>query len=191
MQEIFGCTTWLHSWQRGQGLWNRLGESWRDRASTLESTPRGVQMGLSDGPDKQGWTWPYPTQKNVTWMTTIWYHYICIRRGVQMGTTDSPNKGVHQFNADTPGKRQNVAPRINKDSTLYSVFMDSCTFQSMAVLLTQRSKLWQTIETEKCFWLLQRHLLKILRSFWTSGYERSLVLLKGRVNFRHNTNVLE
>jgi hypothetical protein len=105
--------------------------------------------------------------------------------------TDSPNKGVHHFNGDTPGKRQNVAPRTNKESTLHSIFVYSCTFQTMIVLLTQRSKLWQTMETEKCFWLLERHLLKILRSSWTSGSERSLVLLKGRVNFRHNTKVLE
>jgi hypothetical protein len=72
-------------------------------------------------------------------------------KGVKVGTTDSPNKGVQQFNVDTPGKRQNVAPRINKYSTLCSVFIDSCTFQTMTVLLTQRSKLRQTMETEKCF----------------------------------------
>jgi hypothetical protein len=105
--------------------------------------------------------------------------------------TDNPNKGVHEFIGDTPGKRQNVAPHINKDSTLYSIFMYSCTFQTVTVLLTQRSKLWQTIETEKCFLLLEQHVLKILRSFWTSGCKQSSVLHKGRVNFRHNTNILE
>jgi hypothetical protein len=52
-----------------------------------------------------------------------------------------------------------------------------------------RSKLWQTMEAEKCFWLLEQHLLKILRSFWTSGYEWSLVLFKGRVNFIQNKNL--
>jgi hypothetical protein len=37
--------------------------------------------------------------------------------------TDLTNRTVHQFTGDTPGKRQNVAPHINKDSTSFSVFM--------------------------------------------------------------------
>jgi hypothetical protein len=37
--------------------------------------------------------------------------------------TDWRNRSVHQFTGDTPGKRQNVAPHINKNSTPFSVFM--------------------------------------------------------------------
>jgi hypothetical protein len=37
--------------------------------------------------------------------------------------TGGPSKGVRKFIGDTPGKRQNVAPNTNKDSTPYSVSM--------------------------------------------------------------------
>jgi hypothetical protein len=36
--------------------------------------------------------------------------------------TDWTNRSVHQVTGDTPGKRQNVAPHKNKDSTPFSVF---------------------------------------------------------------------
>jgi hypothetical protein len=51
--------------------------------------------------------------------------------------TDRPNTRVHQFTGDTPGKRQNVAPHINEDSTPYSVFM--LYFASVITLLVEET----------------------------------------------------
>jgi hypothetical protein len=115
-----------------------------------------------------------PHTKNVTRMTTVWCHSTCILRGGQVGTTDRQAKKVcpsvqcwytwQKTECGTPYQQE-----------LYSIqcFHGFLHFSNSDSVLTHRSKLWQTIETEKCFWLLQRHLLKILRSFWMSGYGRS------------------
>jgi hypothetical protein len=51
--------------------------------------------------------------------------------------TDRPSKCVHQFSGVTPGKRQNMAPHMNKDSTPYSVFM--LYFESVIALLVEET----------------------------------------------------
>jgi hypothetical protein len=51
--------------------------------------------------------------------------------------TDRPNTCVHQFTGDTPGRRQNMAPHINKDSIPYSIFM--LYFASVIILMVEET----------------------------------------------------